>query len=194
MDELSEQKKRRFERWRKTLPKRKGYLADLVADHIVPQFEQQGFVWHKKASAGFLFLTRPEPGSWPAVQLRFHKRANPMAFMDVACLPETCRQWNGKAFVPVPREDAFLVDGLAYFFLRNPRYASNNAFGYRYFSAAPRRRLYKEIDAMASVLPRLFDVFDEKLLEHKERWPEVAGLLTLCGDNTDRFDPEQRGG
>ena len=187
MDKLSEQKKRRFERWRETLPKRKRYLADLVADRIVPQFEQRGFIWHKKASGGFPYLTRPESGCWPAVQLRFHKRSNPLAFMDVACLPETCRQWNGKDFVPVPREDAFLVDGLVYFFLRNPRRSSNSAFGYRYFSLAPNRRLYKDIDAMASVLPRLFDVFDKKLLENKERWPEVADLLALCGDNTSRF-------
>lgn len=190
MDELSEQKKRRFERWRTTLPRRTRYLADLVAESIVPQFEQRGFVWHKKATAGFLYLTRKDSGCWPVVQLRFHKRASPMAFMDVGCLPEVCRQWNGKEFVPVPREEAELVDGLAYFFLCNPlrsRRTANADFGYRYFSIAPQRRISREVDAMGSVLPRLFDLFDGKLLEDREHWSEFADLLTLCGDRSDQF-------
>ena len=189
----NEQKKRRFERWRRTLPKHTQYLADLVAERIVPEFEQRGFVWHKQASAGFLYLVHPEPGCWPAVQLRFHPRAHPMAFVDVGCLPAVCRQWNGTEFAAVPRQDAFLVDGLAYFYLSNPGRKANNAFGYRYFSLSPKRRLATEIGAMKSLLPRLFEVFDEKLLLNKERWPEVADLLTLCGDRTDQFDTDPSG-
>jgi hypothetical protein len=185
---LSEQKKSSFERWRGKLPGHTRYLADLVAEQIVTAFESQGFVWHDKASSGFVYLVRQDPGSWPAVQIRFHKRAKPMALIDVACLPQSCRRWDGQSFVPVPREQAEIVEAPALFYLRNTRKLAPNHFGYGYFSILPRRHLRKEIGTIESLLPRLFEVFDQKLLENTERWPEFEDLLGLYHDRTEFFD------
>ena len=91
-DEVSAAKQRRFERWRRTLPKHTRYLTDLVADRLLPQFESRGFIWHDKATAGFVYLVKPEGNYWPAVQMRFHKRAHPMLLLDVACLPSSWRR------------------------------------------------------------------------------------------------------
>jgi hypothetical protein len=186
---LSEKDKARFERWRRRLPKQARYLADLVAERIVPTFESQGFVWHDKATAGFVYLCRPDPDCWPAVQLRFHKRAKPMVLVDVACLPESCGRWDGQSFAPVPREQAEIVDAPALFYLRNTRKVAPNYFGYSYFSLSPTRHLRKEIETLESLLPRLFTVFEQKLLMNKERWPEVEDFLGLYHDRSEHFDP-----
>lgn len=186
--DLSENKSLRFARWREKLPKHTRFLADLVADTILPEFESRGFVWHAKSTAGFVYLSRPDRDCWPAVQIRFHKRDKPMVLMDVACLPEICRRWDGHSFVPVPREQAEIVDAPALFFLRNKRKFAPNFFGYGYFSLLPSRHLRKEIETLESLLPRLFEVFEQKLLMDKARWPEVEDLLGLYHDRTDSFE------
>jgi hypothetical protein len=185
---LSEKKKSAFERWRGKQPGHTRYLADLVAERIVPAFESRGFVWHDKSTGGFVYLVRQDPECWPASQIRFHDRAKPMVLLDVACLPESCRQWDGSRFAPVPREQAEIVDAPALFYLRNRRKLAPNHFGYGYLSLLPRRHLRKEIETMESLLPRLFEVFDRKLLVDKQRWPEFEDLLGLYHDRTEYFE------
>jgi hypothetical protein len=184
---LSANKRARFDRWRQKLPGNTRYLAELVAERILPAFEAQGFVWHDKATAGFLYLVRPEPECWPAVQIRFHPQRSPMTLLDVGCLPESCRKWDGRAFVPVPREAAEIVDGPVLFYLRNRKFAPNY-FGYRFFSVMPKRRIERDIARLEERLPRLFELFDQKLLLQKQRWPELEDLLVLCNDRSEHFD------
>ena len=186
---MSEKKKPAFERWRGNLSGHARYLADLVAERIVPSFESRGFVWHDKSTGGYVYLCRPDPECWPAVQIRFHERAKPMVLLDVACLPESCRRWDGRSFVPVPREQADIVDAPALFYLRNPRKFAPNYFGYSYFSLLPARHLRNEIETLESLLPRLFSVFEQKLLLNKERWPEVEDFLGLYHDRSEHFEP-----
>ena len=190
-NDVSADKKQRFERWRRTLPNNTRYLADLVADRILPQFESRGFVWHDNASAGFLYLVQPGGEFWPAVQMRFHKRAHPMLLMDVACLPAICRRWDGTAFVPVDREHADIVDGPSLFALRNTRRLAPNFFGYRYFSALPRKFLRSEISTVESLLPRLFTAFKLGQLIDSVCWPEIEDFLILMQDRRTYFDPEE---
>lgn len=185
---MNNKKKRRFERWRATQPEPTRLLADLVAERLLPEFEAQGFIWHANASAGFLYLVKPGSSIWPAVEMRFHKRAHPMLFIDIACLPETCRQWDGKEFVPVPRAEAHIVDAPVVFWLCNRRKLAPNFFGYRYFSLLPKRRLRNEIATVESLLPRLFDSFEEGLLLDSTRWPELQNFLTLTSDRRQYFD------
>lgn len=187
MNALDDAKRRRFDRWRTTLPQHRGYLAALVAERLLPAFEQRGFVWHDRATAGFLYLIQPRDGSWPAVQLRFHPRAGAMLLLDVACLPETCRRWNGDGFLPVPRAEADIVDAPATFFLRNRRRLAPNFFGYHFWHPAPRLRIRRDVAFLQTLLPRLFETFDEGILEHEKRWSEVDDFLGLAIDRMAQF-------
>lgn len=193
-DEVSAAKQRRFERWRRTLPKHTRYLTDLVADRLLPQFESRGFIWHDKATAGFVYLVKPEGNYWPAVQMRFHKRAHPMLLLDVACLPSSCRRWDGRAFVPVDRKDADIVDAPVVFSLRNTRRLAPDFFGYRYASLLPSRHLRKEISTVESLLPRLFVAFERGQLLDSTCWPEIEDFLTLMHDRRQYFEPEALSG
>ena len=113
--------------------------------------------------------------------------------IDVACLPPICRQWNGTQFVPVPRNEADIVDGPTHFAVHDPdrggRYG-RNYFGYLYVCPWPTRRLVREVTILESLLPRLFAAFDEGVLTHKERWSEVADFLPLYDDRTEHFDAD----
>lgn len=184
-------KKRRFVRWQRTLPKHTRYLTELVAERLLPQFESRGFIWHDKATAGYLYLVKPGSSCWPAVQMWFEKRARPMLLITVACLPEICRAWDGKKFVPVGREDAHIVDAHATFYLRNHRKLAPNYFGYHSFSLIPSRKLRNEIATVESLLPHLFKAFDDEQLLDRQRWPEMQDWLGLSFDRTGFFDPDE---
>ena len=77
-------KKRRFVRWQRTLPKHTRYLTELVAERLLPQFESRGFIWHDKATAGYLYLVKPGQ-DW--LGLSFDRTG----FFDPDELPHTLR-------------------------------------------------------------------------------------------------------
>lgn len=81
VEERNKSKKRRFVRWQRTLPKHTRHLTELVAERLLPQFESRGFIWHDKATAGYLYLVKPGSSCWPAVQMRFEERARPVLFI-----------------------------------------------------------------------------------------------------------------
>ena len=113
-----------------------------------------------------------------------------MLLLDVACLPASCRRWDGTAFVPVDREHADIVDGPALFALRNTRRFAPIFFGYRYFSLRPSKFLRSEISTVESLLPRLFNAFELGQLIDSACWPEIEDFLILMQDRRTYFDPE----
>jgi hypothetical protein len=76
---------KRFERWRRTLPKNTAYLVSLVVDKVVPLFEARGFDRFRDYAAGSTFavgpncipLQRRSGAEWPTVEILFHKRGAP---------------------------------------------------------------------------------------------------------------------
>jgi hypothetical protein len=162
---------KRFERWRRTLPKNTAYLVSLVLDEVVPLFEARGFDRFRDYAAGSTFavgsncipLQRRSGAQWPTVEILFHKRGAPSLGVHFGMLPEIChrRSLAEHRWIEIPRSDASVVEGPAFFSLcKGSRRNFDCNFGYRWLSLSPKRKLDKEIETLMSLLPWLFDLFD----------------------------------
>ena len=163
--------RRRFERWRKGLPKTTSYLVDQVLARIVPEFEARGFVWYPDFAGGDIDevgsneipLQRRVGRDWPTGQIAFGKYARPCFSIEFAMLPPECRRLGVE---PVPQQNAIVVYAPAYFMLcRGERRNLDGQFGYRYPVLRPRHFLDSEIDKAVSLLPVVFDLFDKGIPE-----------------------------
>jgi hypothetical protein len=157
----------RFDRWRAKQAEHTRYLAEQVINRIVPQFEMNGFEWFddfaagdpKEVSHNEIPLQRRRGPQWATVQIRFDKRGRPFFMIDFAALPIICRRQFGTE--EIPREQAIVAYAPAYFRLsKGERAGANGTFGYTWLSWAPRRRIDFESDAVISLLPSLFRLFD----------------------------------
>lgn len=167
--------RKRFERWRKKLPKNTAYFVDQVLTRIVPEFEARGFVWYPDYAGGDAMqigancipLQRRSGNEWPTVQIHFDKRFRPFLGLDFAKLPPVCTRWTMDGeIIKINREIALVFEGAAYFALSKGRgrdYHCN--FGYIWFSLFPRRRIDKEIGTLLALLPELFELFDQGIPE-----------------------------
>lgn len=159
---------KRFELWRRKLPKHTRYLVDQVLTRIVPEFEARGLKWYSDFAGGDIReiadheipLQLRERDEWPTAQISFDKKLRPCFAIDFALLPPICRRAFGME--EVSREKAIVVYAPAYFMLCKGKHRSlDGQFGYRYFSLSPYRRLDAEVNEAVSLLPVLFDLFDQ---------------------------------
>jgi hypothetical protein len=166
---------RRFKRWHANTSGKTRYLADLVLAEIVPRFEREGFRWYAEFAGGdtqqvannSIPLQRRNGNSWPTIEIAFDTRDRPAFSLNFAMLPPNCRRWTKEGWVEVNQSEAALVDGPSVYYVRGASRWSQNGFGYLYFSVLPKRRLRKDVAALAKVLPELFRVFDSGELEMK---------------------------
>lgn len=157
--------RKRFERWRRLLPRHTKYLVAEVVERIVPAFESEGFVWRGDYGAGdsneiganTIPLQIRSGDCWPTVEIHFRGTRRPCFTIDFAALPVECRRM---AREPVPRERAIVVYAPAYFMLCKGRHRNlDGQFGYYWFSLWPKRKLDAEVAAALALLPEVFMVF-----------------------------------
>lgn len=163
--------RKRFERWRKKLPKNTAYFVDQVLTRVVPEFESRGFFWYPDCADGDAMqiganeipLQRRSGEEWPTVQIMFDKRFRPSLSLNFSMLPANCTRWTmDGAVVDIPREKALVFEGGAYFALsKGERLNYNCNFGYIWFALIPHRRMDKEIGILLALLPELFNLFDQ---------------------------------
>ena len=178
-----------FEVRRQRLPFKTKYLVDLVLARILPCFEERGFVWYPDFAGGRpidigsneIPLQRRQGEDWPTVQFRFNRHDRPCFSVDFAVLPPLCRELG---LQPIPREKALVIHAPAYFMLcKGERQSLDGPFGYRSFSFFPQRFLSSEVDKVVTLLPVLFDLFDNGI---PKEWLEaeigrVAKHIYLMG-------------
>ena len=165
---------KRFDRWRHRLPERTKYLADLVIDQIVPVFREQGFDRFPDYAGGSAFavgmncipLQRRSGPEWPTVEFLFDKRCRPTFGVTFAMLPEVCSRQTEHGPKDIPRVEANVVEGRAYFLLcKGQRSNFDCSFGYRGFVLRPKSRLDGEIAVLRSLLPGLFSILETGIPE-----------------------------
>lgn len=167
--------RKRFERWRKTLPNITAYLVDQVLARVLPEFEKRGFIWYPDFAGGDatqigandIPLQRRNGKDWPTVQIMFNKRLRPSLSVNFSALPPVCLRWlvEGGA-INIDRKTALVFEGPAYFALcKGGRHNYDCNFGYYWFSLFPHRRIDREIASLLVLLPHLFDLFDKGIPE-----------------------------
>lgn len=158
--------RKRFEQWRRKLPSQTNFLVDQVLETIVPRFEERGFVWYHDYAGGdpaevapyTIPLQKREGTAWPSAEIQFG-RAKPCFTIYFAALPEVCKRLGVEA---IPRERAIVVYAPAYFMLcKGESRNLDGQFGYRWFALSPRSRLRSDVAKAVSLLPVLFDRFDQ---------------------------------
>lgn len=156
----------RFDRWARKLPPHAALLVQLVTDEIVPEFEAHGFQRFPDYAgnsayaigANNIALQRRSGERWPTVEIQFDKRCRPAFNVVFSWLPAVCRRIKPSGSADVPRIEANVVEGDAFFMLNRP--GSYGGFGYRHFSIFPKRKIWAEIEALKAVLPGLFERLD----------------------------------
>lgn len=170
MNTSSVNQRKRFERWRRTLPAITSFFVDEVIEKVVSKFEARGFSWYPDYASGDvthvganqIFLQQRAGTEWPTVEIRFDKRSRPICNVEFATLPLICRRWDGDSYVEVPRERAAVIDAPAYFGLCDQEKGNYYCqFGYRWFAIFPRSKILGEIARMERLLPDIFDVFEQ---------------------------------
>jgi hypothetical protein len=166
---MAEDQIRRFERWRRRASGRTSSLIALVVDDIVPKFRAQGFDWFADYAGGStsavgpntIPLQRRSGLEWPTVEITFDKRGRPALGVTFGSLPEMCCRITMSGVMEIPRIQACVVEGRAFFHLCKGRRGYNNCnFGYYYGSLMPDRKIRQEGAALANTLPWLFELFD----------------------------------
>jgi len=160
---------KRFDRWRIKLPENTEYLTSLVIDEVVPLFQERGFDRFADYAGGSTFavgpncipLQRRSGSKWPTVEIAFDKRSRPGLGVNFAALPEVCCRETELGPTNIPRLEASVVEGAAFFTLcKGQRSNFDCNFGYRGFVLRPKLRLDREIAILKSLLPWLFSVLE----------------------------------
>lgn len=141
---------KRFVRWRKKVPANTAKLVDLVTAQIVPLFQARGIIQHPDYAGGRTLgvgakcipLQLRRGTEWPTVEILFDKRARPALGVTFAMLPELCFRKTGRGSIQIPRAEANVTEGPAFFSLcKGHRGYNDRNFGYYYFSFSPNKRL-----------------------------------------------------
>ena len=186
----------RFGRWRKKIPASTAKLVDLVSDQIVPLFQARGIVQHTDYAGGRTLsvgancipLQLRQGVEWPTVEILFDKRARPALGVTFAMLPELCFRKTERGPIQIPRSEANVTEGPAFFSLcKGHRGYNDRNFGYYYFSLSPNRKLIVEINTLKSLLPWLFDLFESGIpddwLQGPPRYVDRHAFLVLGSRN-----------
>jgi len=160
---------KRFERWRKRLPENTAYFVALVLDEIVPMFLQRGYGRYPDYAGGSAFavgpncvpLQRRSGAEWPTVEILFDKRSRPALGADFATLPEVCVRQTEHGPRDIPRIEANVVEGRAFFILCKGQHRDFDCnFGYRWCAWLPKRKLDHEVGTLRAVVPWMLDILD----------------------------------
>src|SRR5205823_7167615 len=99
---------------------------------------------------------------WPTVEIVFDKRSRPALGVNFAMLPEVCCRETEHGTEKIPRLEANVVEGPAFFILCKGQSTNFDCgFGYRGFALRPRSKLDGEVAILGSLLPWLFSVFEK---------------------------------
>jgi hypothetical protein len=182
----------RFGKWRKKLPKNTAKLADIVVEQIVPLFESRGIIRHadyaggraRSMGANCIPLQLRQGNEWPTVELLFDKRGRPALGVTFAMLPELCFRQTEHGPIQIPRCEANVVEGRAFFSLCKGHHGYNDRnLGYYYFSLNPERKLANEIIMLKSLLPWLFELFERGIpddwLQGSPRYVDRHAFLVI---------------
>jgi len=192
--------RKRFEHWRRKLPKNTAYLVEQVLMRGVPEFEARGFIWYADYAAGDstqiganeIPLQLRSGKDWPTVQFLFDKRLRPSFNLNFAALPPICKRWlPDGSIIDIPREKALVFEGPAYFALCKGRGRDYDCqFGYYGFSLLPKRRIDSEIMILLSLLPELFELFDRGIPDMwlRQEFGYVAKHILVLGSRYKEFN------
>jgi hypothetical protein len=165
---------KRFDRWRQKLPDRANYLTSLVVNEIFPTFRERGFncfpdyAGRSAVAIGpnCIPLQRRSGPEWPTVEIVFDKRNRPAFGVNFAMLPDVCCRQTEHGSKEIPRLEANVVEGRAFFILCKGLHANFDCdFGYRWFALSPKRKLDSEVAIFRSLLPWLFNILDHGIPE-----------------------------
>jgi len=165
---------KRFDRWRQRLPENTSYLTGLVIDEIVPIFRERSFDRFSDYAGGSAFavgpncipLQRRSGPEWPTVEIVFDKRRRPALGVNFAMLPEVCCRQTAHGLKQIPRLEANVVEGPAFFILCKGRRTNFDCdFGYREFALRPKPKLDGEVAILKSLLPRLLSILEKGVPE-----------------------------
>jgi hypothetical protein len=187
---------KRFERWRQRLPENTAKLVDLVVDQIIPLFQARGITQHPDYAGGRTLsvgancipLQLRQGAEWPTVEILFDKRGRPALGVTFAMLPKLCFRKTEHGPIEIPRLEANVVDGPAFFSLcKGHRGYNDRNFGYYCFSLNPKRKLLNELYILKSLLPWLFDLFEHGIpnawLEGPPRYVDRHAFLVLTSNS-----------
>ncbi len=165
---------KRFDRWRRRLPANTVYLADLVIDEIVPIFRERGFDRFPDYAVASAFaigpncisLQRRSGPEWPTVEIVFDKRSRPVLGVHFAMLPEVCCRQTENGPKEIPRLQANVVEGSAFFILCKGRRGNfDGNFGYSWLALRPKHKLDGEIATLRSLIPWLLEILEKGIPE-----------------------------
>lgn len=165
---------RRFDRWRRNLPENTAYFVSRIVDDIVPAFLEQGFGRYSDYAGGSTYavgancipLQRRAGIEWPTVEILFDRKYRPSIGVNFALLPEGCVRPELNGDKAIPRMEANVVEGPAFFSLCKGCHKNFDCnFGCTGFVLRPRNRIDREIEQLQSLLPWLFDCFEHEILK-----------------------------
>src|SRR5262245_42024405 len=115
----------RFDRWRQKLPARSRAFVLRAIDELVPLFERAGFGRYADYAGGnpaavgsnCLPLQRRSGALWPTVEIQFDRGSRPYFNVVFSALPEYCTRKSRSGSVTIPRPEANVTEGAAYFLL-----------------------------------------------------------------------------
>ena len=166
---MAEDQLMRFDRWRQRVPENTAYFAGLVIDDIVPIFRERGFDRFPDYAGRSAFavgpncipLQRRSGREWPTLEIVFDKRSRPSLGINFAMLPEVCYRQTEQGSKEIPRLEANVVEGPAFFILCKGRRTNFDCnFGYQGFVLRPKSKLDSEFAILRSLLPWLFSVLE----------------------------------
>jgi len=197
---------KRFEKWRQRLPENTASLVDNVVDQIIPLFQAHGITQHAdygggravNVGANCVPLQLRRGGEWPTVEILFDKRGRPALGVTFAMLPKLCFRRTEHGPIQIPRLEANVVEGSAFFSLcKGHRGYNDRNFGYYYFSLNPKRKLLDELNILKSLLPWLFDLFERGIpdawLEGPSRYVDRHAFLVLTSSSHNRVTARNPG-
>jgi hypothetical protein len=176
---------KRFTQWRATLPENSLYLTNLVNDLIVPEFHRVGFQHFPDYAAGSaaavgpncLPLQRRTGEEWPTVEIWFDRRKRPSLGVHFAALPEICFRVAEQGYEEIPRIEANVTEGVAFFSLcKGRRRNFDCSFGIISFSFWPKRKLDEEVANLRALLPWLFGAFEKGI---PDTWHAGPGYVDV---------------
>src|SRR5712672_3307532 len=170
---MARDQNKRFDQW----------LVALVIDEIVPMFQERGFDRFPDYAGGSAFAVGPNCFplqrrcglEWPTVEIVFDKRSRPALGVNFAMLPEVCSRQTEHGTMDIPRLEANVVEGPAFFILCKGQRANFDCdFGYHWFALRPRPRLDREVAVLRSLLPWLFGTLEKGI---PQAWYKKTGYV-----------------
>lgn len=186
----------RFEKWRQRVPTNTAKLVSAVVEQIVPLFQVRGIIQHADYAGGDAFnvsancipLQLRQGSDWPTVELLFDRRGRPALGVSFAMLPELCVRKTKNGPIQIPRLEATVVEGPAFFSLsKGHRGYNDRNFGYFCFSLRPTKKILDEVKSLELLLPWLLNLFEcgipDDWLRGPPRYVDRHAFLVLASNS-----------